>query len=243
MPKSDCKNIDVIILCGGKGTRLKPLVSDRPKVLAEVNGIPFVTLLINYVASFGFRRFILCIGYRGEQIRKYCKYNNDRFSHLQVVFSEEKRLLGTAGAIKNAAGLIRSSPFLVMNGDTFCRLDFKRFLDFYFKKQAKVSLALAKFRMGADTGKVRLSESGEVIQFDEKKKTMGNCRFVNTGIFLMERSILLNIPARKRFSLEHDLFPSLIEKKLYGFNSEEDFIDIGTPRSYKKAGEFLVAKR
>lgn len=235
------EDIDVVILCGGMGTRLRTVITDRPKALAKINGIPFINFLTNYVASFGFKRFILCIGYKGNQIKQYYKRKN--FPYLEIVFSEEKSLLGTGGAIKNAEGFIKSNPFLVMNGDTFCRLDLDRFIDFHFTKQALFSMASVRSRKGRDYGTVRLNDSGQIIGFDEKKE-VGKCySFINAGIYLMDHILLSNIPLGKNFSLEYELFPSIIRKRSYGFVSEAEFIDIGTPSHYRKAEKFLVAEK
>lgn len=226
------KDIDVVVLCGGKGERLQPLVNDRPKPLAEINARPFLDILIDYVASFGFRRFILCIGYMGDVIKKYFQKGD---VSLTILFSEEKEPLGTAGAIKNAQPLIKSSPFLVMNGDSICQLDLNEFVNFHIKKKALFSMVLSNTQNADDCGKVVLDKSGRVTEFNEKIKSRSINNLVNTGIYLLDKSIFSEILGNKKCSMEYDVFPHLIDKRFYGFVSQDKFIDIGTPERFKQA--------
>ena len=124
-------DVDVVILCGGKGTRLSEVVRDRPKPMSEINGRSFLDILIGYVSGFGFKRFILSVGYKADYIKDY--YKNNRFS-FEILFSRENEPLGTAGGVKQAENLVQSNPFLVMNGDSFCPVDLLQFLDFHSKR-------------------------------------------------------------------------------------------------------------
>ena len=130
-------NTDVLILCGGKGRRIQSIAKGRPKSMIDINGMPFMDILIDYIDSFGFKRVILCISYRGGFIKKYYSGRKNR---LEIVFSEEKELLGTGGAVKNAGPFIKSLQFLVLNGDSFCRIDLQDFLRFHIEKNAGCSM-------------------------------------------------------------------------------------------------------
>ncbi|MCK4795557.1 MAG: nucleotidyltransferase family protein, partial [Desulfobacteraceae bacterium] len=229
------EEINVIILCGGQGKRLQSIVNDRPKPMAEVGGRPFLDILIDYVASFGFRRFILCICYMGDFIRRH--YQN-RKGPLETIFSEEKKPLGTAGAIKKAEPFIGSSPFLVMNGDSFCKVDLRRFLKFHLTTKALSSIVLTNTKDTDSYGNVTLGKSQRIINFSEKTKSHKNS-LVSAGIYFFQKEILSLIPANKNFSLEKDLFPSIVDKGFYGYVSTKEFIDIGTPERHKKAREII----
>jgi NDP-sugar pyrophosphorylase family protein len=231
------KDIDVVMLCGGRGERLRSIVNGRPKSMAEINGRPFLDILINYVTKFGFRRFILCIGYLGSFIKEYYKAKG---SGLEIIFSEEKEPLGTGGAIKNAEPFIRSSPFLIMNGDSFCELDFIEFINFHIRKKGLISIALTRGLDEVDEyGAVMLDGSENVIAFDEKKKSKHIDHFVNAGIYLLEREVISRMPCNTKFSLEYDFLPKMINKRFYGYKIEGVFIDIGTPQKYKKAHQLF----
>jgi len=228
--------IDVVILCGGLGKRLRPIVNDRPKAMAEINNRPFLDILIEHAHRFGLKRFILCIGYLGNVIKQY--YQNKKPDY-EIIFSEEKKLLGTAGAVKNAEALIRSSPFLVMNGDSFCPLDLRAFIHFHSTKKSELSLALipmAKHNHNLD-GVATLDDSDRIVAFAEKAKRKHG--FFNTGVYLFDRSALSQIPHDTMYSLEYDLFPSLIGRDFYGFVAKTHCIDIGTPEGYLVAQQRL----
>lgn len=227
----ETEKIDVVLLCGGKGKRLKSVVSDRPKPMAEINGRPFLDILIEYVANFGFKRFILCTGYMGNVIKRY--YQN-RKDNLEILFSKEEGPLDTGGAIKNAGSLIRSSPFLVMNGDSFCKINLNEFVNFHLSKNALVSIAATNRGNNNDCGVITLNDSQRIIKFSEKTIGYKN-NFINAGIYLFLKAILSLMPAGRSLSLEKDFFPAFINKEVYGYITQERLIDIGTPERYEKA--------
>lgn len=237
--KTNPENIDVVILCGGLGTRLRGIINDRPKVMAEIKGRPFLDILIDHISNYKFRRFILCVGYMKEFVKEYYEKKN---KGLTILFSEEKEPLGTAGAIKNAEPLIKSNPFLVMNGDSFCDINLKSFLDFHIEKKASTSIALVPPEKDADYGVVALDNNRRIVSFNEKARTDNN-GFINTGIYFFGREILKLIPPNMSYSLEYDLFPNILDKGVYGYIAREKLIDIGTPERYRIAEKFLSEKK
>lgn len=229
------KNIDVVILSGGQGSRLRELISDRPKPMAEIDSRPFLDILMEYVAGFGFRRFIVCTGYMSDVIRKYY---SGRDLPYEVVISNEDKPLGTGGAVKNSESLIRSSNILLMNGDSFCPLDLNGFVKFHTDKQSELSLTLVKVDDARDYGTVVIDESNRIVAFAEKKSKKSG--LVNAGVYIINRSALSLIPPNTFYSLEHDLFPMLINRNFFGYITKEMFIDIGTPERFKMAQKVLL---
>jgi D-glycero-alpha-D-manno-heptose 1-phosphate guanylyltransferase len=219
------QEIDVVILCGGLGTRLRGILNDRPKVMAEISGKPFLDILINYIKRFGFTRFILCVGYMGDVIKEYYRKKS---SDIAILFSEEREPLGTAGAIKNAEKLIHGEMFLVLNGDSICKIDLEDFLRFHKSKRALLSIVLTTIESPIDYGVIRLDKDQKIISFSEKTSVHG-LSLINAGIYLMNRSVLGDIPPCQRFSLEYDLFPKILDKGIYGYVTDERLLDIGTP--------------
>ena len=226
------ENLDVVILCGGVGKRLKSVVKDRPKPMAEVAGRPFLDILIDHTAAFGFKRFILCAGHMGDFIKGY--YQKKKGLLVQVIVSQEEEPLGTAGAIKNAQRLIKSSPFLVMNGDSLCKLDLAKFVNFHEEKKASFSMVLARSKGGSDYGRVNIGDSGRVVSFSEKSEA-GQNDLINAGIYLLDSGIFSIIPSGKKSSLERDIFPGIAGNEFYGYVTEEEMVDIGTPDRYSAA--------
>lgn len=229
------KAADVVILAGGKGSRLQAVVSDRPKPMAEINGKPFLDILLNHFRGMGLERFILCTGDRADFIEDYYKKKRG----FDISFSRESIPLGTGGAIKNAEALIKSDPFFVVNGDSFCPVYLPQFRDFHEQKKALLSMILIESDNANEFGSVCLDRSHRIIGFEEKKKKKG-MSYINAGIYLFKKEILCMIPANTRYSLEFDLFPSLVGKDFYAFPTKERLIDIGTPERYEEAKRFFI---
>jgi len=226
---------DVVILCGGYGKRLQDVIKDIPKPMAKIKHRPFLSILIDFIASYGFRRFILCTGYKADIIERYYsqKYNN-----LIIEFSREEKPLGTGGAIKNAENYIKSSPFLIANGDSFCKINLKEFVGFHLKRDALISIAVTNADVCDDYGIININNLHRIIEFNEKTKGCKN-RLINAGFYLLQREVFSLMPEKNNFSIERDFFPKIIKRNLYAFETQESLIDIGTPERYKKAKNLL----
>ena len=225
--------IDVVVLCGGLGTRLSSLVADRPKPMVDINGSPFLDLLIGYVASFGFERFILCTGYRANYIKEYYQERID----WEVVFSEEERPMGTGGALALAHGQIRSSVALVLNGDSFCPIDFSDFVWRFESAAAPAAMVLARIEDSREYGTVQVDAGPLITSFREKEDS--GAGLVNAGIYLFESSFIGSIETGTPCSLERDLIPSQIERGIWAYITDRALLDIGTPARYSQALEFF----
>lgn len=227
----------VVILCGGLGTRLRPLISDKPKVLARIGNTAFLDILINNISFYGFKNIVLCTGHLKDDIKRHFDYYcSDYYSYndCNIKFSEENEPLGTGGALKNAELSIESDPFIVMNGDSICNMDFKKFIDFHVYKEALLSMALVRSVISKDYGIVSLDNSSKIISFNEKSADNNNA-LINAGIYVMQKDIFSYMPKQKTFSLEYDLFPKLCNNRFYGFIIKGEVIDIGTPERYERA--------
>ncbi len=241
---TNLEKIDVIILCGGLGTRLRPIIFDEPKVLAKIGDQKFLDILINNILFYKFRNITLCIGHLKDNIKKHFDRhcgNYYNYGNYSIKFSEEDEPLGTGGALKNAESLIRSDPFVVMNGDSICNVNFKEFLDFHINKKALLSIVLSESTTSKDYGRVTLYKSSRITNFNEKPID-NNEALISAGIYIMQKDIFSYMPDRKTFSLEYDLFPKLCNDMCYGFIADSKVIDIGTPERYIEAINILSTK-
>lgn len=227
--------ITTVILAGGLGTRLRSAVSSRPKVMAQVRGKPFLTYLLDQLTMAGALEVVLCTGYMADRIEKIL---GDRYKSLHLIYSREEEPLGTGGAIRQAVKYFASDPVLIMNGDSFINADPIVFLRWFFETERDASLLLAKVPDTSRFGRVTTGEGGLIVGFEEKGTHCGP-GWINAGMYILKKKLLDSIPTGKPFSLERELFPRLAEKRLYGYQSEGEFIDIGTPDSYAKAGKFF----
>lgn len=231
--------IDIVILCGGKGTRFQEVSSHTPKALADIHGKPFLDILLDHYLNLGFERFILCTGFLSHRIKQY--YSNSKYKQY-VNFSEEPFPLGTGGAIKNAKPFIESDDFIVLNGDSFCDIDYKEFLEFHFNKtKARVTIALTKTDERTDTGSIGIDEKTSLITEFHEKILQSAYPYINAGVYVFDKNVLDMIPDNQNYSLEHALFPELANKGLYGFISNKKLIDIGTKDRYEKALQFFTS--
>ena len=241
---------DAVILCGGQGKRLQPVVSATPKVLAELHGRPFLDILIAHLKKQGIRRVVLCTGYKADQVEDYYRGNPQG---LTFEFSRESDPLGTGGALRNAQYFIESDPFLVFNGDSFCGVDLNAFWDFHQSKLARASVVVSSRRSprglsgeepigrakdAGAFGKIFLDDDAKVMGFREKETAEAE-HGVNAGVYCFNEDVSSFMPETKRFSLEYDLFPALVGRGLYGFRVDTEFYDIGTPERYAAARQAL----
>jgi D-glycero-alpha-D-manno-heptose 1-phosphate guanylyltransferase len=229
-------HITTAVLAGGLGTRLRPVVADRPKVLAEVGGRPFIFYLLDRLAAGRVRQVVLCTGYLAHQVRDTL---GETYGSMNLLYSQEPYPLGTGGALSFALPLLESDPVLVLNGDSFCEANLRAFCLVHRLRGAQASLLLAEVTDAARFGWVALDEEGRITGFREKGKTNGG-GWVNGGIYLINRALLETIPPQEIVSLEQDLFPAWIGRGLYGFRSQGRFIDIGIPESLAGAETFFL---
>lgn len=231
--------MQVLILAGGFGSRLMPVIYDRPKVMAPINNQPFLEYLIRYLKKKGFCDIVLALGYLSGYIKDYFK--NGKEVGVRIQYSEEDMPLGTAGAIKNAAKFL-SDEFIVINGDTFISLDFRSLMSFHADKKADVTIVLTKKGEIDSRGSVRLNKSAQVVSFEQISSTDKNSQvYINAGVYLMKRKIVKLIKSNHKVSLEKEIFPQFVQRKIpfYGFIVETDYLDIGTPERFAKAKDIL----
>lgn len=231
---SNLSKITVAVLAGGLGTRLQP-VTKKQKVIAEVNSQPFLKYLLDHLNTAGFKNIVLCTGYLGEQVEESL---GKKHKDLNLLYSREKSPLGTAGALRLALPFINSETVLVMNGDTFCNVDLKKFVEFHFDKKANASLVISSIEDTARYGSVKLDFDDVIVGFVEKMLD-GGSGWINGGVYLINRPEILKIPENKEISFENEIFPTLIGKNFYGYKNQGYFIDIGTPQSYSQAVLFF----
>lgn len=216
-----------IILAGGMGIRLRNVVSDIPKPMAPVGGKPFLEYVIVMLAAQGLREIVLSVGYKKEVIQSH--FEDGSHWKVKIVYSEEHVPLGTGGALREALEIAGQRDCLVLNGDTFNKLNFQNMIDFHNSKKALMTVGLMLKKNAGRYGSVNIDASGKVIGFLEKN-LHGN-GYINRGAYVASRAVLAHMPPG-RFSLENDLFPKLTGLGFFGFVAHDFFIDMGIPSTY-----------
>ena len=231
--------ITAAILAGGLGMRLRSIVSDRPKVLAEVGGRPFVEYLLAGLDAAGIRHTVVCSGHMAQQIEETF---GGRFGGVAIEYSQETEPLGTGGALRLALSRLHGRTVLVMNGDSYCHVELRSFVEFHHACRARASIAAVKVSDTARFGRLLIDDKGCVTQFEEKAEAGGPGR-INAGVYLIEREAIEEIPSGRIVSIERDIFPQWIGRGLYACAAAGPFIDIGTPESYSLAETFFAGRK
>lgn len=227
--------VTAAILAGGLGTRLRSVVTDRPKVLAPVGGRPFVTHLLDRLAAAGVRETVLLVGFGAGHVRS--ALGND-YAGMRLTHSAETGPLGTGGALRLALPAIPCETVLLLNGDSYCDVDLKSFYTSTNVRPGAVGMVLADVPDAARYGRVEVTPSGDVVQFLEKTGDPAPGR-INAGIYLIPRACVAAIPPGRAVSLERDLMPGWVGTVGVRAFGGGRFIDIGTPESYADAEHFF----
>jgi D-glycero-alpha-D-manno-heptose 1-phosphate guanylyltransferase len=235
------EDFQALILCGGLGKRLRPVVPELPKCLAPVGDRPFLEYVLLQLRSAGIRKITLCVGYRSEQVAEYFEAG-ERLG-MSLSYSVEKEAMGTAGAVKKAESFVCQDRFLVLNGDSILDVNLEKMAEFHKSRRALATLALARVASSQRYGNVRTDKTGLVTGFSEKESRasasvaiLEDSERINGGVYIFDRRILGEIPAAPPpVSFETDVFPRLIGNLVFGYPSEGYFVDIGVPEDYASA--------
>lgn len=231
----------VVVLCGGEGTRMRPLTLSTPKPMLPLGYKPILEHILQFFNDQGFHNFALSIGYLAEHIVKY--FGNGSSLGIKIDYVSENQSMGTGGALKNAENLINST-FVCTYGDVMFRdLNLKEVLQFHREKQALGTIVLWHAKDARRFGLVEIDDNGKIVDFTEKPKYM-TAGLINAGLCIFEPEIFKYIPKNKHVSLENDVLTQLVKKEnLYGFVYNGYWADIGLPGDYEKvAQEFLSRK-
>jgi D,D-heptose 1,7-bisphosphate phosphatase len=219
-------NLDLVILCGGIGSRLGNLTKKTPKPLLKINKKPFIEYLIKKYQKYNFKKIFLLANYKSNQFKK--KYHNKYFNLSKCTVISEKVKKGTAGCLYDIKSKIRNN-FLLINGDSFLDEDLDNFLE--LKKKYTCKMILTKNKNYLENQKLsclNINKRNMEIVLSKSKKNS----FMNSGIYLLSKKIFKYIN-NKYMSLENDVLPKLIKQKLvYGIFSNSFFIDIGTKKNF-----------
>jgi NDP-sugar pyrophosphorylase family protein len=233
----DLSSMDVVVLAGGQGSRLRTLFPDLPKLLVPVAGRPFISYLLAQLDRYKARRVVLALGYLADRVQDHLERRGP-IADLEVVTRVESAPMGTGGALASVMFDVNASEVLVMNGDSFADIDLGALVDYHREQDTDVTLALVKVADARRFGLVTLDAAGRLDRFLEKpdKPVAG---LINSGIYVMRRSFITELPRERPLSLEQTVLPAL-SGKAAAFVSEGKFIDIGIPTSYLEAQTFFM---
>ena len=181
--------LDIFILAGGLGTRIRPVLGDLPKILAPILGRPYLAYLLDWLERFGARRVVLGLGHRAQAVIEYLE-KAPPAGQLEVATVVEPSPLGTAGAIRFARGALRSDPVLIMNGDSFTDADLCAFVDHHSAANARGSVLCAEVDDAGRYGRVEIDQGGYIHGFVEKDAAFHGRALINAGVYLLSGGLL-----------------------------------------------------
>jgi D-glycero-alpha-D-manno-heptose 1-phosphate guanylyltransferase len=229
--------LQAVILAGGLGTRLRPVVGDTPKAMAPVAGRPFLEHVLADLAASGVRRAVLAVGYRREVISAHF---GAEFRGVSLDYSEEEEPLGTGGAVRRALRLAAPGPCLVLNGDTWLDLDHVAMVRAHVQAAAALTIAVRAVPDVARYGALEI-HGGRVRAFREKAPSGPG--FINAGVYVLGADLFEGVSLPAAFSLERDVFvPRVRELAPLAFEATGRFIDIGVPEDFERAQRLLAGR-
>lgn len=227
-----CLPIDVVLMAGGKGERLRPLTEKIPKPLLEVGDKCIIDHNVDRLISYGVKHFNVTVNYLGDQIERHFTAPRDG---IQIRTFREPKFLGTIGSIK-FVDTFYNDTILVMNSDLFTNIDYEDFFLHFQQHDAEMSVAAVPYNISIPFGILDL-EGREIKGLIEKPKYN---YYANAGIYLIKRRALDEIPDDTFFHATH-LVEKLIAqgKKVIRYPLNGTWIDIGTHQEYERAKEFV----
>ncbi|NKB57013.1 MAG: NTP transferase domain-containing protein [Alphaproteobacteria bacterium] len=233
--------VDAVVLAGGLGTRLANVLDDLPKILAPVDGEPYIRFLLDWLARTGVRRVIFCLGHLAGKVETWLAQNpSDALCVGAVV---EPGPAGTAGALRYAWPMLRGNTVMVMNGDSFVDGDLEAFLADFHATKADASVMCVEMDDVSRYGRVVPDSSGYVERFAEKDPDAKGPGLINAGVYLFTRGFLDAVVASEAASLEREVFATAIPGSIRCFPVNGAFHDIGTPESLAAAAAILAPYR
>ncbi len=226
--------IEVIILAGGLGTRLKEIVKDVPKPMASVGGKPFLWYIFKWLKNYHVSKVVVSAGSGSDKI---IEYFDKEFQGIPLFYAVEEFQLGTGGAVRYALPLTNEKNILILNGDTYFPIDLNIFGFFHINNMNKISLALKPMKDFSRYGSVECTDN-KITRFNEKKYCHEG--LINGGIYLLDRTYIESKKLPEVFSFEKEILENEADpENLKCMVFDTPFIDIGIPEDYYRAESIL----
>jgi mannose-1-phosphate guanylyltransferase len=238
-PPNCLASVDVLVLAGGYGTRLRNSIGETPKVLAPVAGQPFLAHLLAWLKRFGPSRIVMSLGYEADAVQQFLA--SHPVPGIEIESCVEPEALGTAGAIRFARPLLRSDPVLILNGDSFVDTDLCALVDSQRTSQALATVLCVAHENGDRYGRVTVDSQARIEGFVEKGAGGARPGIINAGVYAVSARLLDQVAAGAARSWEHDVLEAAPAGALAAVVGRFTFIDIGTPESLAQAQGLFAA--
>ncbi|WP_265582122.1 nucleotidyltransferase family protein [Methanofollis aquaemaris] len=223
-------------MCGGEGTRLRPLTFGRPKPCIPIVNRPSITHLVTHLADLGFTEMVVTLGYKGNDIEE--ALGDGSLFGAEITYVHEEIKLGTAGSVKNAQQFLDGSPFLVVGGDHVADLNLLEFYREHLKTDAIATIGLISIDEPSEYGIAEIDVNYDIKRFKEKPgpgETFSN--LASTGMYVCDPEIFDYIPEGEKVDFARNVFPALLQegRKVKAWLARGNWTDVGSPRSLRQA--------
>ena len=223
-----------LILAGGKGVKMRPLTYELPKAMLPVKGKPILEYTIEQLKKNNIREIIIACGHLSSKIKDYFG-DGSRFS-VKITYIDEKKALGTGGALKAALPQLGSEPFVMVWGDVLADIDLADMVDFHLENSPVMTIALTSVSDPREYGSVKMHRNIMVDFHEKPKKGSDASHLVTAGIHVVDPKISKFLPKTKSFMLEEEVLPKLAKDQLVqGYIFEGKWFDVGSLEIYQKA--------
>lgn len=222
-----------VILCGGKGTRLRPYTHAVPKPMLLLGRKPLVQYTVERLKAQGFTDLVLNVGHLKEQFIEY--FGDGSKFGVKIQYSVETEELGDAGSVKNAEKLIDSDDFLLEMGDHLTAIDYRKMVEFHKSKKALATAGLRVMGTPLQFGIADLDADSLITGFKEKPIIEQN---INAAIYVFSKKALQHFP--KKGGISVDVLPKLLaQRQLAGYKFNEYWADIGSINDYEYVNKLV----
>ncbi len=230
-----------VVMAGGEGSRLRPLTLGRPKPMVPMLNIPVMEHILTLLKRHGITEIVVTVHYLASVIEDY--FGDGSEFGVDIHYALEETPLGTAGSVKNAEQWLKE-PFLIISGDAITDIDLTAAIEFHKEKQSTATLVLYRVASPLEYGVVITDNQGAIQRFLEKP-SWGEVfsDTVNTGIYILEPSVLDLIPAGKSSDFGGDVFPQLLanSEPMFGYIAGGYWCDVGSLPDYLKATQDMLS--
>lgn len=218
----------LIIMSGGKGSRMLPLTKNKPKTLLKIKNKPILQHILEKASDEGFSKIYISINHFGTKIKNFIKKSKIK-KHLKINFIEEKKPLGTAGSLSLLKKKYKT-PIVVINGDVITELKFRDLIQFHKDNKSDATMAVKMILNQIQFGVVKNDQS-KIINLEEKPLDYS---MVNAGVYVINHKVLSFLKKNSKIDMTQ-LFSLVIRKKLKvtAFPVHEKWVDIGNKENYK----------
>ncbi|MFQ5406143.1 MAG: NDP-sugar synthase [Candidatus Micrarchaeia archaeon] len=225
-----------VVLCGGKGTRLRPYTHSVPKPMLLLGRKPILKYIVDFLRDEGVSEIIMTVGHMKNQIIDYFKDGSEH--GVKITYSVEEGELGTAGSVKNTLDKLEGEEnFLVLMGDQLTGIKLNDVMDFHKKNNADATVALKRNGIPFQYGTVEIDKSNKITGFEEKPIIQ---KLISVGIYAFRfKAAKKFLPNKGDFAV--NVFPKMMKEKqkLLGFVFDESWIDVGSLQDYEHVNDLV----